>query len=116
MFDNIAILATIKFLHTDAKPINKLAFLGWSVGLFFGLVKNFIELFKIIQTQKCDKKDCEILIFNKLLEITGKLGDLLVSLNGLEVPLILTGKSLNDGVLGLGGFTSAVIAIYSTWK
>ena len=93
-----------------------MAFLGWSVGLVFGLIKNFLELYKIFQVQKKEKKDCEVQIFNKLLEIIGKLGDLLVSLNGLDVPLMLTGKSLNDGVLGLGGFTSAVIAIYSTWK
>jgi peroxin-11B len=116
LFDNISILSSIKFIHTDAKFVNKLASFGWAIGLVFALIKDFIGLFKIIQTQKTEKKDYEVEIFNKLLEIIMKLSDLLVALNGLDVPLMLTGKSLNDGVQGGAGLVSAVIGIYNSFK
>ena len=82
----------------------------------FSLIKNFIELIKIIKKQQCIKRECEIQIFNILLEITGKLGDLLVCINTLEIPFVLFGRSLNEGALGLGGFTSAIIDIYRILK
>ena len=118
LFDNLGILSTIKFLQYDPKRMNKIASFAWSFGLSFGLVKNMLELYKIIlsQAKEKEKKNCDLLIFAKLLEIIGKLGDLLVSVNGTEIPLMLTGKGINEGVLGAGGFISAVIAIYTQWK
>ncbi len=116
LFDNISILSSIKFIHTDAKLVNKLASLGWAIGLVFGLIKDFIGLFKIIQSQTKEKKDYDVEIFKRLLEIIMKLSDLLVALNGLDVPLMLTGKSLNDGVQGGAGLVSAVIGIYNSFK
>ena len=95
--------------------MNKISSFFWTLGLLFALIKNFLELFKILKS-KIDNKESEKLLFEKLLDIVAKLGDLVNSLNGLEVPLMLTGKGLNDGVLAAGGLTSAVIGIYSTWK
>lgn len=115
LFDNISILGTIKFINVEVKPINKIASLAWTIGLLFGLVKNVMELLKILKTQKADK-NFDALLIAKLLDITSKIGDLLVSLNGMEVPHMVLGRSLSESVLGMGGLTSSAIAIFTSLK
>ena len=118
VFDNLGILSAVKVLHYDPKKMVKIGSYAWSIALYFGLIKNILELYKLVLAQNSDKekKSYSMQILAKSLEIIGKLGDLLVSVNGTGIPLMLTGKGINEGVIGAGGFVSAVVALYLQWK
>ena len=110
IFDNIQLLANIKFINADPSFHLKLASLGWCVGLIFGIARNLYDIFDQLQKKEEENKKQKI-IFNNIVDIIGKLGDLLSALNGLGVPEKVLGKPFNDGLLGIGGFVAALISL-----
>ena len=111
--DNISVLSTLKILNYDVKVFNKLAALGWIVGLVFGVCKNMVETYKLhIENRQNKVKFFKIKLINKLLEIIGRLGDMITASNNLDLTKSLVGKNLNEGWVGIGGLASSIIAIY----
>jgi hypothetical protein len=117
IFDNIQILASVKFLKADANYHLKLASISWLFGILFSLTKSIYDLLGLIN-KKCQNKDdvkddTDKKILKVLIEITGKLGDLVVASNGAGVSQILFGKPLSDGILGIGGLWAAVVSLWT---
>ncbi len=111
--DNISVLSSLKILNYDVKLFNKLAAFGWFVGLVFGICKNMVETYKLhIENRQNKVKFFKIKLINKLLEIIGRLGDMITASNNLDLTKSLVGKNLNEGWVGIGGLASSVIAIY----
>jgi hypothetical protein len=126
IFDNLQILATIKFIHGDVNRISKSAAIAWFIGLVLSLAKLTWDLIKLLK-QNSDipestliskedqdkKKRLEFSILKTLLDITGKLGDLIPASNGCQIPQKLFGKPFNDGLVGVGGLTSALVSLWN---
>jgi len=72
------------------------------------------------KTEEKDKKkegpNVDELILKNLVEISGKLGDLLVAANGAGIIQKILGRGLSDGTLGLGGFWSSLVALWGHYK
>lgn len=125
IFDNIQILASIKFLNADANYHLKMASTSWVIGLIFGLAKNVWDLMQLfnqkskeiqleITDEKSKRSDSKInfLILKTLTEISGKLGDLLGALNGSGISQTLFGKGFSDGLVGMGGFWASIVSLW----
>jgi hypothetical protein len=125
IFDNIQILASIKFLNADANYHLKMASTSWVIGLIFGLAKNVWDLMKLfnqkskeiqleITDEKSKRSDSKInfLILKTLTEISGKFGDLLGALNGSGIPQTLFGKGFSDGLVGIGGLWASIVSLW----
>jgi hypothetical protein len=118
IFDNIQILASIKFLNADPSFHLKLASYGWFFGVLFSILKQISDLLALLKKKKdLEKSDnIDFLILKTLTEISGKFGDLLVAANGAGlVQPFNSGKSLSDGVLGFAGLYSSIIALSSLY-
>lgn len=116
LFDMLAILSKIKFINLDTKYHTHKAFLGWFIGNVFMLVKLLLDLNALLkkkQTQDPNKPDpaLEHKIFRVYLNVIGRIGDLIPSSNGIELPHKLFGRGFSDGVVGVGGFVSSVVAL-----
>ena len=125
IFDNIQILASIKFLNADANYHLKMASTSWVIGLIFGLAKNVWDLMQLfnqkskeiqleITDEKSKRSDSKInfLILKTLTEISGKFGDLLGALNGSGIPQTLFGKGFSDGLVGMGGLWASIVSLW----
>jgi len=113
IFDNIQILATIKFITADPAYHLKLASFGWFVGCLFGIVRHIYDILEQLN-KKTEEKNNKVIIKN-IIDIIGKLGDLLVSANGLGIPEKILGKAFNDGILGLCGLIASLVALYNLY-
>ena len=124
IFDNIQILANIKFINADPQYHLKIASWGWLIGIVFALVKNLMDLAKLLnekQKQACcmDEKEKKIdpkldfLILKTLVDISGKLGDLIVASNGSGLAQKLFGKGFSEGTLALGGLWASLVALWN---
>ena len=112
-FENLSVLSNLKLLNFDVKNMNKMAYLGWSIGLLLGVIKNIIEIYKLYQKRSDNSKNnFYIYLIHKILEIIGRIGDMIISSNGVDLPKILFGKNFNEGILAIGGLTSSIIAVY----
>ena len=78
IFDNIQILANIKFINADGAYHLKIASWGWFLGIVFGLAKNLIDLGDLIKEKqkkggedKAKNPKIDFLILKTLVEISG---------------------------------------------
>lgn len=53
--------------------------------------------------------------FDVLLDLIKNSGDMITASHGAEVPQRLLGKQWNEGQIGLGGLTSALITCYKLY-
>ena len=121
LFDSSSILSKLKILSFDVKQHTKYACTAWFLGTFISLIKLLLDLSKLINEKNkegsltvnpvLDKK-----IFNLYLNIIGKIGDLLPSAQGAEIPQRLIGKGFNETLVGYGGLISALVAVRNTIK
>lgn len=125
IFDNLQILASIKFINGDPQKHLKTACWGWVVGLIFGIAKNIYDLIGLLKKKNaecCSKDDKEkpkkdpkldFLIIKTLVEISGKLGDFITASNGAGIPQKLFNKSFSEGLIAVGGLWSSIVALWS---
>ncbi len=102
-----------------------MASISWTIGLIFGLAKNvwdLIQLFnqkckevKVQSEEKSKQTDSKLnfLILKTLVEITGKLGDLLAATNGAGIPQSILGRGFSDGLIGIGGLWASIVSLWS---
>ena len=58
IFDNIQILANIKFIQADPQYHLKIASWGWLIGIVFALIKNLMDLTKLLNEKQKQGKHC----------------------------------------------------------
>ena len=74
---------------------------------------DLIQLFnKKCTEMKADSK-LDFLIIKTLIEITGKLGDLLAASNGAGIPQMIFGRGFSDGVIGIGGLWASIVSLWT---
>jgi peroxin-11B len=113
IFDNFFILAQVKIINSEhLNYYSYIAHMGWLVGILWDLLKNFYELL-IISINDMERKSKLIEI---LISIVGKIGDLLPASTGVYLPEKLIGFQPNECIVGLGGLTSAIIAMWALWN
>lgn len=130
IFDNIAILGSIKFLSVDSKKNSKYGAFFWFWALIFSLITAFKKMSELNNREKLEKasqnpenkesvqKRLEKINNDKkdqYLNIIKNLGDLITASQGSEIFPKLTGRSFTDGWIGAGGFVSAVITSYQLY-
>ena len=125
-FDNLVALGSVKFLHLDAKQMNKYGAFWWFIGLILGQAVALIKLSdlasqeaKIRGQEKSEETKKQLRAiqakkFAEYLNIIKQLGDMVTSSQAIELPSKF-GFSFNDGQVGLGGFVSAVITMYQLY-
>eukprot|EP00357_Protocruzia_adherens_P013598 CAMPEP_0114989140 /NCGR_PEP_ID=MMETSP0216-20121206/10019_1 /TAXON_ID=223996 /ORGANISM="Protocruzia adherens, Strain Boccale" /LENGTH=234 /DNA_ID=CAMNT_0002352059 /DNA_START=224 /DNA_END=928 /DNA_ORIENTATION=+ len=129
VFDNLAVLSTIKFLHYDAKSVAKKAFLSWFIGLsatMVVLIRKLIKSYEDESSFKTKAVDAQnsseaLAALKKLsskrrdlfLQILKTTGDMIPASNGIELPQKLLGTAFNEGVIGAGGLISSLITMYT---
>ena len=57
IFDNIQILASVKFINADASYHMKLASWGWFIGIIFGIARHLFDLLVLFHQKKSTKSD-----------------------------------------------------------
>ena len=125
-FDNLTVLASVKFLNLDAKQMNKYGAFWWFVGLVLGQAVCFINLADIAseeaklrkqersETTTKELQKLKAKKFTEYLNILKQAGDMVTSSQAIELPSKF-GFNFNDGHVGLGGFVSAVITMYQLY-
>lgn len=137
VFDNLGVLIKIKFIKSmDMAATLKKANTFWLLGLILtliGAVKKLIELSAQAAKLRIDKanvgkdggmdesayKEAVATLKNNqktsIFTIIKALGDTTTASQGLGYPKMILGFDFNDGVVGLGGFTSAALTCYQTY-
>jgi hypothetical protein len=120
LFDNIQILASIKFINADPNYHLRLASFGWFFGVLFGILKQLLDLLTLMNKKSAsdveNSGNLDFLILKTLVELSGKFGDLLVAANGAGlIQLLNNGKPLSDGVLGFSGLWASLVALGSLY-
>ena len=75
--------------------MNKMAYLGWLIGLLLWVINFIIEICKLNQKgQMIQRTIFKIYLIHKILEMIG-IVDFIISSNGVDLPKILFDKNLN---------------------
>lgn len=131
-FDNLNILASIKFIKRDPKQFAKLGATFWFIALIAGLISYVRQLLTLLSDEartlkakpenEADKapRAEKLSKINRLkseviLNIVKSLGDLIPAMSGAEIPQKLFKRTFNDGWIGIGGLISAVITSYQLY-
>eukprot|EP00743_Colponemidia_sp_Colp-15_P003585 GILK01003867.1.p1 GENE.GILK01003867.1~~GILK01003867.1.p1 ORF type:complete len:267 (+),score=40.56 GILK01003867.1:43-801(+) len=130
IFDNLVILCNTKFLKQSPAQYTKLGSLGWFIGLVSAIILECVNLadsfdresrlVKSQGTKTAEEVQLELKAIRDArtgtyLNIIKNLGDTITASNGIELPKMLVGKQFNEGLVGLGGLTSALITCYQLW-
>ena len=132
VFDNIAILSTIKFLSSDPKSHSKYGAFFWFWALIISLFQSIRKLNDLSRRERLEKNDLsknqeDNTVTKKNLakiqkdkkdqyiNIVKNLGDLITASQGSTIFTKITGKTFTDGWMGAGGFVSAVITSYQLY-
>ncbi len=111
IYDNFYVFSAaslIKFEKTNLFQIY--ACQGWILGLISGIVRNIYEIIIAI-----GRKDTKNLIIN-LVDMIGKVGDLIPASNGAMVAEQIFGIVPNDLIIGIGGTISAFSNMFILWE
>ncbi|KAL4493142.1 hypothetical protein ABPG72_003227 [Tetrahymena utriculariae] len=133
-FDNLVILKSVNFIKGDPKPDNKKGSTCWLIALLLSiaqnirnLLKNFTEelnlskqVFENQVEQENSKLNDQISKIRKqrvdiYLSIIKNLGDTITAGQASNLWPTLLNKNASDGLIGLGGFVSAVITSYQLY-
>jgi hypothetical protein len=117
IFDNIQILASIKFLNADPSFNLKIASFGWFFGVLFAMAKQVLDLVNLLNKKNAKEgENVDLLILKTLVDLSAKLGDLIVAANGAGlVQSFNGGKPLNDGILGFCGLWASLVALVNLY-
>jgi hypothetical protein len=136
-FDNLAVLIKVKFLQGwDLKAMGRRASKCWLIGIILSIVCALMAMYKtaaretmlLIEKSRSSQKEnfdsekwaadmakCKAQRRTNLLNIIKNAGDGMTASQALGYPTRFLGINFNDGVVGVGGFTSAFITCYQTY-
>ena len=135
LFDNLAVLIKIKFIQNwDLKAMSRRAAKFWLLGIWLTILIALMDLAKVAKEeaqlliQKAKSKNSSTSVddqqfraeFAKLnaarktqyQNVIKNLGDSITASQALGYPSRFLGVNFNDGLVGVGGFTSAFITCY----
>jgi hypothetical protein len=129
-FDNLDYLKKAKFYEVTAVDISYWAMFGWTVGLVASILGHLrkiralnAEEATLLASAEAEEKAAKDRLrtlraerTKAMVNMIGNLGDLVVSSNGIKLPKNVLGFDFNDGLVGVGGFVSAIISGYYSWK
>ena len=131
VFDNLGVLIKVKFIKSmDMVSVLHKANTFWLLGLVLTVVGGVRSLMKLavqgkeLKLKKKDMGDAEYKLSVSTIKATRKtailtlikaFGDTTTASQGLGYPKRFLGVDFNDGVVGLGGFTSAAINCYQQY-
>lgn len=134
IFDNIVILSTTKVLLVkDQKFYSKIGMFFWNIQLLTSLISTIMKLGQlkkeaqeikrsIKENPSMDNPSRDALKAlpkrRKALYLTlvKTVGDLFPAMQGWELPQMVIGRPINDGICGIGGFISAAITTYTVYN
>ena len=123
IFDNLQVLTAVKVLNLDGKKMGKYGALFWLIGLVLTVVTSVIKLAELAEKEAALKSkdqsqenkkaigDIKKQKFAEILNLIKSNGDIITASSGSEIAPKL-GINFTDAHIGLGGFVSAVIAMY----
>ena len=139
-FDNLSVLIKVKFIQGwDLKAMARRASKCWLIGIWLGILVALIELYKASKKQsqllinkanqqkadgakegqeewQAQMKAARAAKKTQILNIIKNLGDSITASQALGYPERFFGFNFSDGWVGVGGFTSAAITCYQTYK
>jgi hypothetical protein len=111
IFENLYVLAVLNLIKTDeTSSYGYYSNMGWLFGLLLGIIKHLYEIISALKRK--DIKEC----LKTVIELVGKLGDLIPASNGIGISKKILGFQFNDGLIGIGGTVSAIAAMWSLWN
>lgn len=133
IFDNIAILSTIKFVQAETKKMAKYGAFFWFWALVFSIIQTIRKLIDNVKRISIEEGDLNRVnneqaekILNKIKKLKGErvthilnlaknLGDMITASQGSEIYPKLFKRNWSDGWIGAGGLTSAIITSYQLY-
>lgn len=138
IFDNLQILAKVKFLEgVDKEKAGKRAAFFWLMGLLFSIAVTIIQILEVQKEEALlhseiraagSSTDERLLAtfrerriniakqkFDNTLNLLKNLGDTVTASQALSIPKNWFGFDFNDGQVGFGGLLSAVITCYQLY-
>ena len=140
IFDNLAVLIKVKFLTSfELKEMSRRASKCWLIGLWLSILVALINLYKASNKQsqlllskanqskgdgakdsaeqfESEMKQVKAAKATEVLNIIKCCGDSITASQALGYPNRFFGFNFSDGWVGAGGFTSAAITCYQTYK
>ena len=126
IFDNLQVLSAVKFLKFDPKQMGKYGAMAWLAGLILSNIGSLMNLAEISKkekglSQKKGSKEvteelekCQKSRFAEILNLVKFNGDMITASTASQIAPKL-GVNFNEGTIGLGGFTSAVVTMYQLY-
>ena len=130
VFDNIVILSSCKLLKLDSKEYTRRATSAWLMSLVLNIANCTRELTKSYASEANIKERAHgksaywvVTTLDNLssmrksmyLEVLKLAGDMIIALNGAQVPFQVLGKQFSEKWVGIGGILSAGISCYQIW-
>jgi hypothetical protein len=132
VFDNFYLLASVKIIKSNsATHFSKVAHMGWLFGILWAILKNLYELIYLLSNKDIsiglmyehsfNNKEYyhriirEQEILRLLIEILGKLGDIIPACSGSGLDKKYFRLEFSDGAIGIGGAISSCIAMWGIW-
>lgn len=140
-FDNLSVLIKVKFLDGwDLKAMARRASKCWLIGIWLSILVALIELYKASTKQsqlllskanlskkgdgikesqdewEAQMKAVRAAKKTQILNVIKNLGDSITASQALGYPERFFGFNFSDGWVGAGGFTSAAITCYQSYK
>lgn len=136
LFDNLSVLIKIKFFQNmDLKEMSRRASKCWLFGIVLSIICALRAIVKTsdrkqklkmeragakseffeLQKWEEDVKKCNAQQRINTLNVIKNLGDSITASQALGYPTRFLGVNFNDGIVGVGGFTSAFITCYQTY-
>lgn len=138
LFDNLSVLIKIKFLNGfDQKQMARRASKCWLFGIWVSIICALLELYKVstkesqlllsranakVEAKGDSQEDFQAALKavraqkkTQVLNIIKNLGDSITASQSLGYPNRFFGLNFSDGLVGVGGFTSAAITCYQLY-
>jgi hypothetical protein len=123
LFDNVAVLCKFNVMKLNYTYCSKVGSSFYLTVLICGLCKDLYRLYTLLERKEKEKKrisketneskgkDLNVDIVITFAVITGKIGDLLATLNASGVSKVLFGKQLHESLVVVGGLWGALVNV-----
>lgn len=123
LFDNVSLLCKFNIMKLNHSFSSKVGSCFYLSVLICSLCKDLYKLYTLLELKEKEKKmiskesinikgkDLNLEIVISFTTVTGKLGDLLGTLNGSGLSEVLFGKQITEGIVAIGGLWGGIVNI-----